>query len=49
MNKQFYKVNYSEYEGKYDESIKERLEKDPGSVDVEMMRAIIQKRLTLSL
>ena len=32
------KVNYSEYEGKYDESIKERLEKDPGSVDVEMMR-----------
>lgn len=33
------KVNYSEYEGKYDESIKERLEKDPGSVDVEMMRA----------
>ena len=33
------KVIYSEYEGKYDESIKERLEKDPGSVDVEMMRA----------
>ncbi len=33
------KVNYSEYEGKYDERIKERLEKDPGSVDVEMMRA----------
>jgi len=33
------KVNYSEYEGKYDESIKEKLEKDPGSVDVEMMRA----------
>ncbi len=33
------KVNYSEYEGKYDESIKERLEKDSGSVDVEMMRA----------
>ena len=32
------KVNYSEYEGKYDESIKERLEKDSGSVDVEMMR-----------
>ena len=39
MNKQFNKVDYSEYEGKYDESIKERLEKDPGSVDVEMMRA----------
>lgn len=33
------KVIYSEYEGKYDESIKEKLEKDPGSVDVEMMRA----------
>ena len=33
------KVIYSEYEGKYDESIKERLEKDPGSIDVEMMRA----------
>ena len=32
------KVNYSEYEGKYDEKIKESLEKDPGSVDVEMMR-----------
>ena len=39
MNKQFNNVDYSEYEGKYDESIKERLEKDPGSVDVEMMRA----------
>jgi len=33
------KVNYSKYEGKYDERIKEKLEKDPGSVDVEMMRA----------
>jgi len=32
------KVNYSEYEGKYDESIKEKLKKDPGSVDVETMR-----------
>ena len=35
------KVNYSEYEGKYDESIKERLEKDPESVDVETMRAFL--------
>ena len=35
------KVIFSEYEGKYDESIKERLEKDPGSVDVEMMRAFL--------
>ena len=33
------KVNYSEYDGKYDESIKERLEKNPESVDVETMRA----------
>ena len=32
------KVIYSEYEGKYDESIKERLEKDQGSVNVETMR-----------
>ena len=32
------KVNFSEYEEKYDERIKERLEKDPGSVDVETMR-----------
>lgn len=32
------KVNYSEYEGKYDERIKERLEKDPGSIGVETMR-----------
>ena len=28
------KVNYSEYEGKYEESIKERLEKNPESVDI---------------
>ena len=35
----FKKVNFSEYEGKYDESIKERLEKAPESVDVETMRA----------
>jgi hypothetical protein len=33
------KVNYSEYEGKYEESIKERLEKNPESVDIETMRA----------
>ena len=32
------KVNYSEYEGKYDERIKERLEKDPESIGVETMR-----------
>ena len=31
------KVNYSEYEGKYNKSIKERLDKDPQNVDVEMM------------
>ena len=33
------KVNYSEYEGKYNESIKEKLEKDPESVNVDTMRA----------
>lgn len=33
------KVNYSEYEVKYNKSIKERLDKDPENVDVEMMRA----------
>ena len=35
------KVIYSEYEGKYDESIKERLEKDPGSVDVSPQEKLI--------
>jgi hypothetical protein len=33
------KVNYSEYEGKYNKSIKERLEKAPERVDVETLRA----------
>lgn len=32
------KVNYSEYEGKYDESIRVRLETTPESIDVETMR-----------
>ena len=35
------KVNYSEYEGKYDESFKERLEKDPGSIDVSPQEKLI--------
>ena len=39
MEKQFNKVNYSEYEGKYDEHIKERMEKEPESIDIETMRA----------
>ena len=39
MEKQFKKVNYSEYEGKYDEHIKERMEKEPESIDIETMRA----------
>ena len=39
MEKQFNKVNYSEYEGKYDELIKERMEKEPESIDIETMRA----------
>lgn len=39
MKKQFNKVNYSEYEGKYDESIKERMVKAPKGIDVETMWA----------
>ena len=39
MEKQFDKVNYSEYEGKYDERIKEKMAKEPESIDVETMRA----------
>lgn len=33
------KVNYAEYEGKYDENFKEKMENDPESIDVETMRA----------
>ena len=39
MEKTFKKVNYSEYEGKYDEHLKERMEKEPESIDIETMRA----------
>ena len=39
MEKQFNKVNYSEYEGKYDERIKEKMAKEPENIDVETMRA----------
>ena len=39
MEKQFNKVNYSEYEGKYDERIKEKMAKAPETIDVETMRA----------
>ena len=39
MEKQFNKVNYSEYEGKYDEHIKEKMAKAPESIDIETMRA----------
>ena len=39
MEKQFNKVNYSEYEGKYDEHMKERMAKEPESIDIETMRA----------
>lgn len=35
---EYQKVNYSEYEGKYDERIKERMETAPESVDIETMR-----------
>ena len=39
MEKQFNKVNYSEYEGKYNEHLKEKMAKDPESIDIETMRA----------
>ena len=39
MEKTFNKVNYSEYEGKYDEHIKEKMAKEPESIDIETMRA----------
>ena len=39
MEKQFNKVNYSEYEGKYDEHLKEKMAKEPESIDIETMRA----------
>ena len=39
MEKQFNKLNYSEYEGKYDEHMKEKMAKAPESIDIETMRA----------
>ena len=39
MEKTFNKVNYSEYEGKYDEHLKEKMAKEPKSIDIETMRA----------
>ena len=39
MKKQFNKVDYSEYKGKYEDSIKERMVKAPESIDIETMRA----------
>lgn len=39
MEKTFNKVNYSEYEGKYDEHLKEKMAKAPESIDLETMRA----------
>ena len=39
MEKTFNKVNYSEYEGKYDEHMKEKMAKEPESIDIETMRA----------
>lgn len=39
MEKQFNKVNYSEYEGKYNEHLKEKMAKEPESIDIETMRA----------
>jgi hypothetical protein len=39
MEKQFNKVNYSEYEGKYDEHLKEKMANAPESINIETMRA----------
>ena len=39
MEKQFNKVNYSEYDGKYDEQIKEKMANAPKSINIETMRA----------
>lgn len=39
MEKTFKKVNYPEYEGKYDEHLKEKMAKEPESIDIETMRA----------
>ena len=39
MEKTFKKVNYSEYEGKYNEHLKEKMAKEPESIDIETMRA----------
>ena len=39
MEKQFNKVIYSEYEGKYNEHLKEKMAKEPESIDIETMRA----------
>lgn len=40
-HKDFKKVNYAEYEGKYDAAFSERLVTDPLSIDLESMRAYI--------
>ena len=39
MEKQFNKVKYSEYEGKYNEHLKEKMAKEPESIDIKTMRA----------
>ena len=39
MEKIFKKVNYSDYAGKFDESIMERIHTSHESIDVETMRA----------
>ena len=39
MEKTFRKVDYSEYEGKYDDNIKELIAKNPNQIDLETMRA----------
>ena len=39
MNKTFNKVKFSDYKGKYDENIKERMKLSPNCIDIETMRA----------
>ena len=39
MEKEMKKVNYADYEGKYDENIKEMMKTAPEEIDVETMRA----------
>ncbi len=41
MSEQFKKVNFAEYEGKYDESVKEKMLTNPEDIDIETMRTFL--------